>query len=109
MAAASLGQVYRCTLQPSLGGGDVAVKVQRPGVLEAVALDLYLMRSTASIMQQTLKVHGKMSLRPNGYMGILLQTFSWMLPFHASLSPLSARLLMTGAHLSNLTLCSHPV
>lgn len=56
VAAASLGQVYRCTLQPELGGGDVAVKVQRPGVLEAVSLDLYLMRNVALIMQKTLKV-----------------------------------------------------
>lgn len=36
VAAASLGQVYRCTLRPELGGGDVAVKVQRPDVLEQV-------------------------------------------------------------------------
>ncbi|MEW5303771.1 MAG: hypothetical protein WDW36_006430 [Sanguina aurantia] len=56
VAAASLGQVYRCTLQPELGGGDVAVKVQRPGVLEAVSLDLYLMRNVALIMQKTLKL-----------------------------------------------------
>lgn len=48
--------MYRCTLQPELGGGDVAVKVQRPGVLEAVSLDLYLMRNVALIMQKTLKV-----------------------------------------------------
>ncbi len=36
MAAASLGQVYRARFQ----GEDVAVKVLRPGVEEAVALDL---------------------------------------------------------------------
>lgn len=36
VAAASLGQVYKGTLRPELGGGDVAVKVQRPGVLEQV-------------------------------------------------------------------------
>lgn len=36
MAAASLGQVYRARLK----GEDVAVKVLRPGVEEAVALDL---------------------------------------------------------------------
>jgi hypothetical protein len=47
VAAASLGQVYRATLCPELGGADVAVKVQRPGVLRAVALDLYIMRRAA--------------------------------------------------------------
>ena len=36
VAAASLGQVYRATLKPELGGGEVAVKVLRPGVLEQV-------------------------------------------------------------------------
>ncbi len=29
-------QVYKGTLRPELGGGEVAVKVQRPGVLEQV-------------------------------------------------------------------------
>ena len=36
VAAASLGQVYRPTLRPELGGKEVAVKVLRPGVLEQV-------------------------------------------------------------------------
>ncbi len=40
-------QVYRATLVPALGGGEVAVKVQRPGVLDAVALDLHIMRELA--------------------------------------------------------------
>ena len=44
LAAASLGQVYRGKLRPEFGGGEVAVKVQRPGVLLSVALDLFLMR-----------------------------------------------------------------
>lgn len=30
-------QVYRATLRPELGGGDVAIKVLRPGVLEQVS------------------------------------------------------------------------
>jgi aarF domain-containing kinase len=42
IAAASLGQVYRATLASC--GADVAVKVQRPGVLELVALDLVIGR-----------------------------------------------------------------
>lgn len=42
VAAASLGQVYRATLRD--GGATVAVKVQRPDVLETVALDLTVIR-----------------------------------------------------------------
>ena len=41
IAAASLGQVYRCRLKT---GETVAVKVQRPDMLLAVSLDLYLLR-----------------------------------------------------------------
>lgn len=42
-------QVYRARLRPELGGCEVAVKVQRPGVLEAVALDLLLMRKAGQV------------------------------------------------------------
>merc|ERR1719387_2947339 len=42
VAAASLGQVYKATLRD--GGEQVAVKVQRPFVLETVSLDLHLTR-----------------------------------------------------------------
>jgi len=42
VAAASLGQVYKAVLKAT--GEIVAVKVQRPGVLETVSLDLYLAR-----------------------------------------------------------------
>lgn len=42
LAAASLGQVYKATLRSN--GKSVAVKVQRPGVLETVSLDLHLAR-----------------------------------------------------------------
>lgn len=42
VAAASLGQVYRAKLRAT--GETVAVKVQRPQVLETVSLDLYLAR-----------------------------------------------------------------
>lgn len=41
LAAASIGQVYRGTL---LDGRDVAIKVQRPKILDAIAVDLYLLR-----------------------------------------------------------------
>ena len=43
VAAASLGQVYKATLKD--GGSEVAVKVQRPEVLETVSLDLHLVRT----------------------------------------------------------------
>jgi aarF domain-containing kinase len=42
IAAASLGQVYRARLRAT--GEEVAVKVQRPFVLETVSLDLHLAR-----------------------------------------------------------------
>uniref|UniRef100_A0A7S2V6P2 Protein kinase domain-containing protein n=1 Tax=Fibrocapsa japonica TaxID=94617 RepID=A0A7S2V6P2_9STRA len=42
IAAASLGQVYRATLLAT--GQDVAVKVQRPGMLQSVSLDLLVIR-----------------------------------------------------------------
>ena len=50
VAAASLGQVYKAKLK---GSGDVvAVKVQRPGVLETVSLDLYLVRKLGTIVKK---------------------------------------------------------
>ncbi|KAL4452695.1 hypothetical protein ABPG75_008357 [Micractinium tetrahymenae] len=42
IAAASLGQVYKGTLRST--GEAVAVKVQRPGVLETVTVDLFIIR-----------------------------------------------------------------
>ena len=50
VAAASIGQVYRATLraaddETAAWGRDVAVKVQRPGILETVTLDLLVIRS----------------------------------------------------------------
>ena len=41
IASASIGQVYRGTL---LDGREVAVKVQRPGILGEIALDLFILR-----------------------------------------------------------------
>ena len=42
VAAASLGQVFRAKLRSD--GSDVAVKIQRPAILENVALDMHLLR-----------------------------------------------------------------
>jgi predicted unusual protein kinase regulating ubiquinone biosynthesis (AarF/ABC1/UbiB family) len=44
IAAASLGQVYKGKLKT---GETVAVKVQRPGLSERIALDIYILRSIA--------------------------------------------------------------
>ena len=49
VAAASLGQVYRATLRST--GDEVAVKVQRPFVLETVSLDLYLSRQLGMVQR----------------------------------------------------------
>lgn len=46
LASASIGQVYRATLKD---GRDVAVKVQRPGILDEIALDLHLLRLLAPV------------------------------------------------------------
>ncbi len=50
VAAASLGQVYKGTLKDT--GDVVALKVQRPMVLETVSLDLYLMRKIGFQMRK---------------------------------------------------------
>ncbi|MGB3691392.1 MAG: AarF/ABC1/UbiB kinase family protein [Spirulinaceae cyanobacterium] len=52
VAAASLGQVYKGKLKT---GEDVAVKVQRPDLIERVALDIYLMRNLAEWAQNNIK------------------------------------------------------
>ena len=45
-------QVYRARLTQQYGGGEVAVKVQRPEVRKSVALDLLLMRQLAVFAQR---------------------------------------------------------
>ena len=50
VAAASLGQVYKATLRES--GDEVAVKVQRPFVLETVSLDLHLARELGLLLRR---------------------------------------------------------
>jgi len=49
IAAASLGQVYRGRL---MTGEEVAVKVQRPGVLETVTVDLYIIRALGVFLRR---------------------------------------------------------
>ena len=45
IAAASIGQVYKAKIKAT--GETVAIKVQRPGILETVSLDLCLIRKLA--------------------------------------------------------------
>ncbi|KAG1666030.1 hypothetical protein FOA52_006904 [Chlamydomonas sp. UWO 241] len=52
LAAASLGQVYRGKLRAEYGGNEVAVKVQRPGVLGSAALDVFIMRRGAMLFSK---------------------------------------------------------
>lgn len=50
IAAASLGQVYKAQLKYS--GQLVAVKVQRPGIEEAIGLDFYLLRGLGFLINK---------------------------------------------------------
>lgn len=52
IAAASLGQVYKGKLKT---GEDVAVKVQRPGLAESIALDMYILRKIAAWAMNNIK------------------------------------------------------
>lgn len=52
VASASLGQVYRGVLRPEFGGNSVAVKVQRPGASESIALDIFLLRRLLGLVQR---------------------------------------------------------
>ncbi len=48
-------QVYRARLRA--GGREVAVKVQRPGVKESIALDIYILRSLAVVIRRVRKIN----------------------------------------------------
>jgi aarF domain-containing kinase len=50
VAAASLGQVYKGVLKTT--GETVAVKVQRPAVLETVSIDLYIIRKLGMALRE---------------------------------------------------------
>jgi predicted unusual protein kinase regulating ubiquinone biosynthesis (AarF/ABC1/UbiB family) len=52
IAAASLGQVYRGKLKT---GEEVAVKVQRPGLAESIAVDMYILRQVAKWAMRNIK------------------------------------------------------
>jgi len=70
LAAASIGQVHAATL---LDGTSVAVKVRKPGVSEAVALDLAILADLAKRAVRT-------ELFPQGYdLESLVDEFAWTL------------------------------
>ena len=54
IAAASLGQVYRCRMRE--GGEEVALKVQRPGLHAQIGADALLMRTAAAVVQWTISI-----------------------------------------------------
>lgn len=60
VAAASLGQVYRAKLRAT--GEEVAVKVQRPFVLETVSLDLYLVRKFGMFLRNFPDISSRIDL-----------------------------------------------
>ncbi|XP_042406103.1 uncharacterized aarF domain-containing protein kinase At1g71810, chloroplastic-like [Zingiber officinale] len=55
IAAASLGQVYQARLRSSRK--LVAVKVQRPGVQAAIALDIFILRYIAGVVRRAAKLN----------------------------------------------------
>ncbi|KAF8026707.1 hypothetical protein BT93_F3244 [Corymbia citriodora subsp. variegata] len=55
IAAASLGQVYQARLRHS--GKVVAVKVQRPGVQAAIALDILILRYLAGLIRKARRLN----------------------------------------------------
>jgi predicted unusual protein kinase regulating ubiquinone biosynthesis (AarF/ABC1/UbiB family) len=52
IAAASLGQVYKGKLKT---GEMVAVKVQRPGLAQSIAMDMYILRNLALLIKKNVK------------------------------------------------------
>ena len=58
LAAASLGQVYKGTIRET--GQTVAIKVQRPGMLEIIALDIFILRGIAWIIMQYAKTNSNL-------------------------------------------------
>jgi ABC1 atypical kinase-like domain len=55
VAAASLGQVYKARLRAT--NEEVAIKVQRPNIMEQIALDMYLIREISALLKNILKLN----------------------------------------------------
>eukprot|EP00555_Chaetoceros_dichaeta_P012197 CAMPEP_0198261370 /NCGR_PEP_ID=MMETSP1447-20131203/10115_1 /TAXON_ID=420782 /ORGANISM="Chaetoceros dichaeta, Strain CCMP1751" /LENGTH=942 /DNA_ID=CAMNT_0043949269 /DNA_START=8 /DNA_END=2836 /DNA_ORIENTATION=- len=50
VAAASLGQVYKAKLRSN--GKEVAIKVQRPGIMNQIAVDMHILREVAPVLRK---------------------------------------------------------
>jgi len=57
VAAASIGQVYKGRLKSN--GAKVAIKIQRPNCEDAIAIDLFVLRWYATLLQYLLKLFGR--------------------------------------------------
>lgn len=55
VAAASLGQVYKARLRSN--NKEVAVKIQRPDIMNQIALDMHLIREVAPILKRTFNLN----------------------------------------------------
>ena len=62
LAAASIGQVYKGTLRD---GREVAVKVQRPDILDEIALDLHLLRLLTPLQTRISNAVNKVKTYPD--------------------------------------------
>ena len=61
VASASIGQVYRARLKE--GGKEVAVKLQRPDILQSVSLDLHIIRSAVRQLSRLRGAPGSLPAR----------------------------------------------
>ena len=68
VAAASLGQVYRGRLRST--GEEVAVKVQRPGIGENIAIDMVLLRRLVAVVDDNIPQVGGVGRRGAGREGV---------------------------------------
>jgi len=57
IAAASIGQVYKARLK--VNGAEIALKVQRPGCEDIIALDLYVLRFYSGLLNQVVDLLNK--------------------------------------------------
>ena len=55
VAAASLGQVYRARLKSD--GREVAIKVQRPNIMNQIALDMHFLREIAPVLRRSFNLN----------------------------------------------------
>merc|ERR1712176_208972 len=78
IAAASLAQVHKATLRES--GQQVAVKVQRPNIIETVSKDLYVLRRAAEVYQSIMDRFAPQ--QRTDYVGLLNE---WAIGFYTEL------------------------